>query len=238
MKTVFVTGGTGGLGLAIVKHHLCAGDCVWALDLRETPEMRKLVAENGRLHFIACDISATENVRAAIEPHVQAIGKLDFLYSCAGIYRFADKVRLPETDLDRAADMYNINAVGFLRVVQALFDGIQDGSHILCVTSEAGSVSMNWRSIEYNYCMSKAGENMACAILRHHYEEIGQNTRVICLHPGWLRTAMGGEDAFKKLDQSVSPEDSAAGIVGIALDIDSIPKDQNYMDYRRKSYTW
>ena len=238
MRKIFVTGGTGGLGLAIVRRHLHLGDAVWAMDLRETEEMRELLKENANLRFIPCDISATENVRAALEPCLERIGRLDFLYSCAGVYNFADKVQLPQTELDRAANMYNINAVGFLRVVQALFAAIQDGSHILCVTSEAGSVSRNWRSGEYNYCMSKAAENMACAILRHHYEEIGQNTRVICLHPGWLRTAMGGADAFKKLDQSVSPEDSAAGIVGIALDIDSIPADMNYMDYKRAAYTW
>lgn len=79
---------------------------------------------------------------------------------------------------------------------------------------------------------------MACAILRRHFEEIGQNTRVICLHPGWLRTSMGGPEAFKNPDRSVSPEDSAAGIIGIAMDIENIPADQNYMDYKRELYTW
>lgn len=237
MRTVLVTGGAGGLGSAIARLHLSMGDTVWALDLRENDVSRELSA-NDRFRFLPCDISSTESVRCAVLPRLEEIGRLDFLYSCAGIYNFADKALLPETDLDRAAKMYDINAVGFLRVVQAVFPAIQDGTHILCVTSEAGSVSMNWRSGEYNYCMSKAAENMACAILRHHYQDAGQNTRVICLHPGWLRTAMGGEDAFKNPDRSVAPEDSAKAIVDLALGMDRLPADQNYLDYLGNRYTW
>ena len=154
------------------------------------------------------------------------------------VYDFADKVQLPETDLDHAGAMYNINAVGFLRVVQALFPIIRDGTDILCVTSEAGSMSANWRSREYSYCMSKAAENMACVLLQKHYDEEGQRTRVMCLHPGWVRSAMGGEEAKKHPEMSVSPEDSAEALVGIALDLDGIPKDCMYMDYQRKPYSW
>ena len=154
MRNVLVTGGAGGLGMAIVRRHLNFGDRVWALDLRENDAMRKLLEGNDRLSFIPCDISSTGSVRQALIPRLEEIGRLDLLYSCAGIYRFDDKVKLPETNLDNAARMFDINAVGFLRVVQALFAAIQNGTHILCVTSEAGSISENWRAIEYNYCMS------------------------------------------------------------------------------------
>ena len=237
-KKVFVTGGAGGLGLAIAERHLSFGDKVWALDIEASPGLTGLIARDDRVAFIKCDISKTINVQTALKDISPVIGKLDFLYSCAGIYRFEDKKLLPETILDNAAEMYEINAVGFLRVVKELLHTLQDGSVVMCVTSEAGSVSENWRDAEYNYCMSKAAENMACVILQKHFDNIPQNTRVMCIHPGWLRTAIGGKAAFENPEASVAPEVSAEEIVGIALDIDNIPKERMYMDYKRKDINW
>jgi len=237
-KEILVTGGAGGLGLAIVEKHISFGDKVWALDIETSPGLAALTARDKRVAFIKCDISKTSNVKAALKDITPAIGKLDILYSCAGIYRFEDKKPLPETILDNASIMYEINAVGFLRVVQELLCALRDGSVVMCVTSEAGSVSENWRDAEYNYCMSKAAENMACVILQKHFDNIQQNTRVMCIHPGWLRTAMGGRAAFENPDSSVAPEVSAEGIVGIALDIDNIPKERMYMDYKRMDINW
>ena len=75
-------------------------------------------------------------------------------------------------------------------------------------------------------------------MLQKHFEDAGQASRVICLHPGWLRTDMGGEEAFRHPELSVSPEESAEGIIGIAMDIDNIPRGCMYMDYRRNPYRW
>jgi len=237
-KKILVTGGAGGLGLAIVKRHLSLGDKVWALDIEASPGFSALFEKESNLTFIKCDISKTANVQAAFKDITPGIGKLDILYSCAGIYSFEDKKLLPETILDNAAIMYEINAVGFLRIVQELLCTLQDGSVIMCITSEAGSVSENWRDAEYNYCMSKAAENMACVILQKYFDNIPQNTRIICIHPGWLRTPMGGKAAFENPESSVSPEDSAEGIIAIALDIENIPKERMYMDYKRNDINW
>ncbi len=237
-KKVVVTGGAGGLGLCIAKKHASLGDYVFIIDVKETPELDAFLKENPKSEFQKCNISRTENVKAAFKPFVKHTKHLDYLYSCAGIFRHIEKVPLPELDLDKAGLMYEINAVGPMRVVQALWDTIGDGSVLMMITSEAGSVSMNWRSQEYNYCMSKAAENMGCVILQHHFSEMKQNTRVMCLHPGWMRTAMGGEEALKNLENSIAPEDSAEAIVGIALDIESIPPENMYMDYKRKLLTW
>jgi NAD(P)-dependent dehydrogenase (short-subunit alcohol dehydrogenase family) len=237
-KNVVVTGGAGGLGLCIAKKHASLGDSVFLIDVKETPELEVFLKANPKAEFQKCDISKTVHIKAAFKPFLEKINHLDYLYSCAGIFRLDEKVPLPDLDLDKAGIMYEINAVGAMRVVQALWNVIGDGTVLMMITSEAGSVSMNWRSQEYNYCMSKAAENMGCVILQHHFHEMKQNTRVLCLHPGWMRTAMGGEEALKNLASSVAPEDSAEALVGIALDIESIPPENMYMDYKRKLMTW
>jgi len=237
-KKVLVTGGANGLGYAIAERHLSLGDKVWVLDIDESQSINKLTAKDSKAAFIRCDIAKTTNVQEAFREVKPVIGKLDYLYNCAAIYRFEDKKPLPETILDNAGIMYEINAVGFLRVVQELLHELQDGSVIMCVTSEAGSISQSRRAAEYNYCMSKAAQNMACVILQKYFDSLPRDIRIMCLHPGWLRTAMGGPAAFEQLDRSVSPQDSAEGIVGIALDIDNIPKERMYMDYKRNDINW
>lgn len=226
------------MGLCIAKKHAGLGDSVFIIDVKETPELKEFLKAEPKAEFQKCDISKTENVKAAFKPFLAKTKHLDYLYSCAGIFRHEEKVYLPDIDLDKAGIMYEINAVGAMRVVQALWGTIRDGTVLMMITSEAGSVSMNWRSKEYNYCMSKAAENMGAVILQHHFREMKQNTRVMCIHPGWMRTAMGGEEAFKNPASSVAPEDSAEAIVGIALDIESIPPENMYMDYKRKLLTW
>ena len=94
MRKIFVTGGAGGLGMAIVRKHLSLGDRVWAADVKSNREMERLAAEEGRLTFLLCDVASTESVRETLLPLLDEIGRLDFLYSCAGVYDFADKVQL------------------------------------------------------------------------------------------------------------------------------------------------
>jgi len=237
-KKVVVTGGSNGLGLAITRKHLELGDDIWVIDNEKTPEIMELTSKNKNVILVYCDISKTANVKNALDDIVPAIGNIDCLYSCAGIFKYEEKVPLSETILDDAAYMYEVNAVGFLRVVQALLPVIKDGCVIMCVTSEAGSIGENTRSQEYNYCMSKAAENMACHILQKHFDSIPQNTRVMCIHPGWMRTRMGGQDAINNPQSSIAPEESAEAIIGIANDIESIPKERMYMDYKRKDFPW
>lgn len=236
-KQIIVTGGCGGLGNELVRAHLTQGDHVTAIDLKITPEITSLMEQYRNLSFLPCDISSTPDVMNAIADSFLSAERIDILYHTVGIYRFQDKVYLPETDLDSIGSMFNINAVGFLRVLKALWTKFHQTA-IICITSEAGSIGNNFRSWEYGYCMSKCAENMAAAIAQHHFDELGNGSRIMCLHPGWLRTKMGGKDAFLNTEQSVAPEDSAGCIKEIAESINTFPKEIMYMDYKQTPLKW
>ncbi|MCD7956701.1 MAG: SDR family NAD(P)-dependent oxidoreductase [Lachnospiraceae bacterium] len=234
-KNVVVTGGAGGLGMQIVKQHLAKGDYVWAFDLNRNPYMEELEAsELGKnLKFFPCDISSTEAVQKAVGAAKETLKGVDSIYSCAGVIRAKDRVPLGETDLDAIPLIVNINAVGFLRVIKELLPEIKNTTAIVCVTSEAGSITNNHRSQEYSYGMSKCAENMACVILQRYFDESIPGARVVCLHPGWLKTKMGGGDVAE-----VEPADSAAALIKINEEIDQISREHMFIDYQRNIMPW
>jgi NAD(P)-dependent dehydrogenase (short-subunit alcohol dehydrogenase family) len=234
-KTIIVTGAGRGLGYNIVLRHLEMKDYIYAFDYQITDKLKQLAEDTGLLKIYDCDVASTESVTGAMKDVLQAGKRIDILYNVAGIYHFEDKVGLAETDLDRCISMYNVNAVGALRVCKAVWPLLQSGTSIINISSEAASIGACYREQEYAYCMSKAALNMGAKIFSNELAK--RSVRVMNLHPGWMRTVMGGVDAFKS-DASVSPEESAEHIVGIALDINSIPKDQMFMQHTREPLPW
>lgn len=232
---IIVTGGAGGLGIEIVKQHLASGDRVWALDLKESMDMEtlKMCTPKDQFSFISCDISSTQSVREGLKDVIFSVDKIERIYSCAGICRPQDRVTLGEADLDAIAKVVDINAVGFLRIVKELLPKIQKDCVIVCVTSEAASLTNNHRSGEYSYSMSKCSENMACVILQQYFDESLKGARVVCLHPGWLKTQMGGGEMAE-----VRPEDSARDLISIADEIHSIPREHMFIDHQRNPMAW
>jgi NAD(P)-dependent dehydrogenase (short-subunit alcohol dehydrogenase family) len=99
--------------------------------------------------------------------------------------------------------MYDINALGPVRVLAAAAPLLHKGSVVLNVTSEAGSVGDCKRESEYGYCMSKAAENMASKIFSNEYRARGvrvvlANGRIspraaeqVFHHPGGKRRGAG-----------------------------------------------
>lgn len=234
-KTIIVTGAGRGLGYSIVSQHLDLKDRVFAFDYYLTDELKQLAAISENLRIYHCDISSTESVVNATRDAISEGKQVDILYNVAGIFRFDEKVGLAETDLDTCMTMYNINAVGALRVCKAVLPLIQKGSLVVNISSEAGSISATRRKQEYSYCMSKAAMNMGTKILSNELWD--RSARIINFHPGWMRTAMGGQEAMNSKN-SVSPDESANHIVNIALKIDQIPRDQMFMTHTGEILPW
>jgi NAD(P)-dependent dehydrogenase (short-subunit alcohol dehydrogenase family) len=77
--------------------------------------------------------------------------------------------------------------------------------------------------------MSKAALNMQSRILQNYLEPKG--FRVLAVHPGWMRTDMGGSDA------DIHPDEAAEGIFGLAMR----PREAQepiYIDYQGKVLQW
>jgi NAD(P)-dependent dehydrogenase (short-subunit alcohol dehydrogenase family) len=110
--------------------------------------------------------------------------------------------------------MYNVNALGPLRVVEA-FLPLTDRSEFkrLCfVSSEAGSINRCARTGWYGYNMSKTALNMAVKLLFNRLRPEGYTFRVY--HPGWMRTYMRGA---KSTEATLEPEEAAVPALAYIL---------------------
>ena len=124
-----------------------------------------------------------------------------------------------------------MNAVGQVLVAQQFLDLLKAGTNpkIINVTSEAGSISTMNRFRGYYYFGSKAAMNMFSRSMAWDPDTGGIIT--IALHPGWVRTDMGGSDA----DLSVT--ESAEGILKVIAGLR--PEDNGkFFTWDGKEYPW
>lgn len=234
-KIILTTGAGQGLGLCITKQHLQSGDVVYALDRQLTDELKALQAQYTTLHIMHCDLASDESVKSALCEITKAQTYINIIYNVAGIFMFDQRGGITDTDMEKCMIMYNVNALGCMRLCKEAWPLINSDTVVMIISSESGSLGAARRTGEYGYGMSKAALNMGAKLLSNELWHIG--ARVMCIHPGWMRTSMGGDGAMKS-DKSVSPEQSAKDIIQIALDIDSIPRDQMYMTHEGIILPW
>ncbi len=230
MTTIVVTGAARGLGACLAEEYLKQGATVFGLD-RAEPKSDLSASYGGRFWGLRCDITDEDQVRRAAEEVGRAAGFVDLLINNAAIYLKKPFTEANEFDADMARRTFDVNAVGPLLVTKHFLPLVLAGSgkKIINISSEAGSISQCWRSREYAYCMSKAALNMQSVILQHRVKDDG--VKVLAIHPGWMRTEMGGADA------DLDPSESASGIVETIARNSAIDGPM-YLDYTGKAWEW
>jgi NAD(P)-dependent dehydrogenase (short-subunit alcohol dehydrogenase family) len=200
---VVVTGANRGLGLGLARAFVARGDEVWATARRpaEAHELAALArASGGRVHVQPLDVRDDAQVAAL----AAAIGDapVDVLVNNAGV---ASKWRagLAEFDVAEALVCFDTNALGAIRMTRALVGNLRAArGKIVNMTSLMGSIADNGSGRAYAYRMAKAALNMATRNLAHEVKGFGGVA--VALHPGWVKTAMGGDGALEEIDAAVA----------------------------------
>jgi NAD(P)-dependent dehydrogenase (short-subunit alcohol dehydrogenase family) len=204
-RRILVTGAGRGLGLAFVRRWLEAGHLVFALarNTEKSQGLAKLQEDFAASLLLSdCDVSDDASVQTAADNVGGEWNSLDILVNNAGVY--GPKGDSIETvDLDEIRRVFEINSLGPLRVSRAFLHLVRNGRQprIVHVTSLMGSIDDNTSGGSYPYRMSKTGLNMASRNLAHDLASDGIISAVI--HPGWVRTEMGGEGAPLEIEDSV-----------------------------------
>ncbi|KZY28702.1 short-chain dehydrogenase, partial [Oleiphilus sp. HI0043] len=131
------------------------------------------------------DVSKAEDV-ARLGVELQGV-KLDLLINNAGILR--DEV-LGHIDYDQLEEQFRVNALGPLRVTEALLGNLDSGGKVAIITSRMGSIADNSSGGRYGYRMSKCALNIASVSLAMDLED--QGIAVGVFHPGLVGTEMIG----------------------------------------------
>ncbi|MDQ3262123.1 MAG: SDR family oxidoreductase, partial [Myxococcota bacterium] len=197
-----ITGGNRGIGLEFVRQLLERGDQVEATARapRSARELQTLLAAHPeRLRLHACDVASNGSVVAL--GHQLAGTPIDVLINNAGVMGTEDS--LGGFKFDDFLETLNVNAVGAVRVIQALLPNLRvgGGRKLIQITSGLGSISDNRSGGYLDYRMSKAALDMLAVNLAR--ELGGEGFSSIALQPGWVQTDMGGEGAPTPVETSV-----------------------------------
>lgn len=200
METILVTGADRGIGAALVRQYRARGDRAIAACLGEGAD---LVADGIEVaaRVDVTDLHSLTRLRERLGGT-----SLDILINNAGAF-IADKWR--DFDYDALLRLYDINALGPLRVAAALAPLLSPGSKFGIITSRVASLADNSSGGMYGYRMSKCAANALGVNLYHELRPLG--VAVMLLHPGQVATQM--TSGLGDMGDFISPEMSAAGLV-------------------------
>jgi NAD(P)-dependent dehydrogenase (short-subunit alcohol dehydrogenase family) len=186
---VIVTGSNRGIGLELVRQLLARGDSVFAA-CRRPDEARELRATGAQLH--AVDVADSESVSTFAR--ALAGRPIDLVINNAGVYG-DPRQRLQDFDFEAAVRTFEINALGALRVSQAFLPHLRLGSgkKLAHISSVLGSLGNTTAPDNLAYRMSKAALNMVSRSIA--FELHDDRILSLVVHPGWVRTSMGGPNA-------------------------------------------
>ncbi|MCY4310470.1 MAG: SDR family oxidoreductase [Rhodospirillaceae bacterium] len=226
MTNVLITGAGRGIGLELARRFLAAGARVNATvrDMAKADSLRSL---GNRVTINVCDVTSDADVSALAEG--LADKPIDVLINNAGILLNRGEA-FGNIDLEAFEEVLRVNTIAPIRVAQAFADNVAASSKklIVNVSSRMGSIGEGGVAA-YSYRASKAALNMAMTTIAKDLE--GQGVTVIVVHPGWVRTDMGGSSA------SLSVEESVDGLMHV-IDSVSMVDTGSFFNYDGTSIQW
>lgn len=184
MPTTLITGCDTGIGREFALQFMREG---WSV-IATYRDIASAIDVDESVRNLPLDVTRAEDF-AALK---QALGDepIDLLISNAGIG--LDTGRLGGLDFGYVRQMFEVNTMGPLRLVETLADNVAASSQrrIVAVTSRMGSIGLNLSGGHYGYRASKAGLN---ALMRSLAIDLfPRGITVTVMHPGWVDTAGGG----------------------------------------------
>jgi NAD(P)-dependent dehydrogenase (short-subunit alcohol dehydrogenase family) len=191
-----VVGASRGLGLELVRASLERGDRVVALYQNSSDGLTEPGERfSEALEICPADVRREEDLAAAAARLASYAGRVQRLIYNAAIHLERDRGDLLSANVDDIALTLDVNTVGAVRALKHLRPLLAADGTVVLISSEAGSIGQCWRDSEYGYCMSKAALNMLARLLELREKRRSPQVQVRTIHPGWLRTDMGGPNA-------------------------------------------
>ena len=229
MPAVLITGANRGIGLEFARQYAADGWTVHATarDLEGAAELSEI---SGNVTVHALDVRDRKAI-FRLGPVVEA--PLDVVIANAGIGGRTSSGGMQtfgEFEYETFLETLEVNTLGAMAVAEAFYPHLKagDGKKLACISSLMGSIE-DTSGGAVAYRTSKAALNMALQASAAVLAANGIATTA--LHPGWVRTDMGGQQA------PVSPSDSVTGMRAVIAGLKPQDKAQ-YLDYKGNTLPW
>lgn len=203
-KTVFISGANRGIGLGMALLMAGKGYRVFA-GYREEARSERLFQESrqeARIVPVKVDVTRQSDLRGLVDTIASRAGHLDILINSAGI-NLGKAGEIDSLSLKDFTESFRVNVGGPFLTTRYLLPLLKKGSEkkVVNITSVMGSIQLSTGDMA-PYRVSKAALNMLTKNLAIAYQPYG--ITVVGLHPGWVRTDMGGPEAPLSVEESVT----------------------------------
>lgn len=159
------------------------------------------------------NLSDSKSIDEFVWEFTKNMVNIDVLVNNAGV---APDAGTSGIDLVKIRDTFEVNVFGLLGLTDKLLGKINNGGHIINITSRYGSQAMPIDDdTSLGYRMSKASMNMATRFLADYLKD--RQIRVSALHPGWVQTDMGNAYASEGYGPDRKPSESADEIFDLSV---------------------
>lgn len=223
MPAVAVVGASRGIGRMFVDQYLADGWKVHATARRDN-DIAGLKSAGAAASL--ADITD----EASLDGFARTLPEVDVVIVNAGVNTANPERSIADIDVDEWMRIMHVNALGPVLAARALSGKIRKrGGKLVVLSSDLGSISENRVGGFWSYRMSKAALNMAASNLCIMLSADG--IAVAALHPGWVKTDMGGPNAV------VEPEVSVAGMRAFIASMEA-GDERTYADYLGRAMAW
>ncbi|WP_114766803.1 SDR family oxidoreductase [Vibrio rhodolitus] len=209
MSTVLITGANRGLGLEFVRQYAEKGWHVLAAcrSPEQADKLNQLIAENQQIKSLKLDVAVESDINGLTE---QLQGQpIDHLVLNAGVLG-EDCAKLGEMTQAKWLEVLTINTVAPALLIQALQNNVAASEYktIIGISTRVASLGDNSSGNMYSYRTSKVALNQILVSAAQNLRD--KQVKTLAIHPGWVQTDMGGENAL------YTPQESVAGIIEVA----------------------
>lgn len=200
MPSILITGASRGLGLEFARQYAGEGWRVFAT-CRAPDGAEALGAVGGAVSIHRLDVGDRQGIGALAD---ELAGEaIDVLLNNAGVYGPRNP-GLETMDYDAWAETLRINTLSPFAMIAAFVDHVARGDQrkIVALSSRMGSMGDNSAGGSYIYRSSKAALNAVMKSLS--IDLAGRGMTCCVLHPGWVRTDMGGPGGAIDAPESVA----------------------------------
>lgn len=226
MPTYLITGANRGLGLEFARQLSTRGKDTVILATAREPDK---AADLARLVHEVLPLDVAEPASHEELARKLAGRPVDVLINNAGVSSDANKLeKLTMAELQR---VFAVNSFAPLLIARALMANLRAGQRktIFNITSQLGSITNNKGGSSYPYRASKTALNQLTVSLANELR--GEGFTCVMVHPGWVKTDMGGPNA------TLTPEQSIEGMLKL---LDGLKTDDTgkFYDYSGKILPW